>query len=106
MTLHRPKASDESSREQPSAVSKGKYLYGDGSLPTVCLQVDLQLWQGLPLRHQPVPQLLQRVAAVGDQLPDKHLGMTTHRLTLQPDPAAWPCPCTAFPQSCKLTASQ
>lgn len=45
--------------------------------------MDLHLWQGFPFCHQAMTQFLQRVAAIGDQLPDKYLG-TRHNLTLQP----------------------
>lgn len=45
--------------------------------------MDLHLWQGLPFCHQPMTQFLQRITAIGDQLPDKYLG-TRHNLTLQP----------------------
>ena len=60
------------------------YLDGEGALVGVRLQVDLHGCRVAPSGDQLVPQLLQRIAAVGDQLPDEDLPGNTQdpRLTL------------------------
>ena len=49
------------------------YLNGEGALGAISLQVDLHLSCFTTCCYQFVAQFLQGVAAVGDQLPDKHL---------------------------------
>lgn len=51
-----------------------KYLDGDGAFLGISLQVNLQFWQHLAFRHQLVPQFLQGIAGIGDELSNKHLG--------------------------------
>ena len=52
------------------------YLDGERALDGVRLQVDLHGRRVAPSRHQLVAQLLQGVAAVGDEFADEHLGDT------------------------------
>lgn len=52
-----------------------KYLDGDGALLSISLKMNLHLWQYLAFRHQLVPQFLQGITGIGDELSNKHLGM-------------------------------
>lgn len=49
------------------------YLNGECTLGTISPQVDLHLRSFSTGYDQSVAQFLQRIAAVGDQLPDKNL---------------------------------
>lgn len=49
------------------------YLNGEGALGSIRLQVDLHLGCFTSCCNQLVTQFFQSVAAVGDELPDKHL---------------------------------
>lgn len=51
-----------------------KHLDGDGALLGIRLKVNLHFWQHLAFTHPLVPQFLQGIAGVGDELSYEYLG--------------------------------